>query len=336
MRILLSRTDSIGDVMLSLPMAGFIKKHLPGTEIHFMGRTYTRAVIEACEHVDSFINYDDLRKLSINRASEELKKTGYDACLHVFPTKDIARLVKKSGIPLRIGTGGRLYNWMYCNRIVRFTRRRSGLHESQLNLKLLSPLGIPDHADLSDLIDLYGFTQLPPATEKVMSLISKDKANIILHPKSKGSAVEWGLENFSKLLDILPSDRYHIFISGTDEDAASMASALPGNRVNVTSLLGKLSLDEFVAFIALADGLIAASTGPLHIAAACGKVAIGLYSSRKPIHPGRWAPLGKKAVALVKDENCKDCAGGKVCQCIKDIRPERVRETLDSMLQERF
>ena len=55
MRILISRTDSIGDVVLTLPVAGILKQTFPGCTIIFLGREYTRAVIEACDHVDQFV-----------------------------------------------------------------------------------------------------------------------------------------------------------------------------------------------------------------------------------------------------------------------------------------
>jgi heptosyltransferase-3 len=329
MRILLSRTDSIGDVMLSLPMAGFIKKHLPGASIHFLGRSYTQSVINCCEHVDQFVNWDELEKKGIEEASRIFKKENYDVCIHVFPNKEIAKVAKMAGIKSRIGTTGRLFHWLYCNKLVKFTRKRSDLHEAQLNLKLLKPLSIPTESSFEELVSLTGFTNLPVTTEKVKTLIDSEKINLILHPKSKGSAIEWGLPNFNSLIKILPKDRYHIFISGTEQDQTSIGDAISFDQKNVTSLLGKLSLEEFISFISLADGLIAASTGPLHIAAALNKLSIGLYSPRRPIHPGRWRPIGSKAVAVVNDENCEKCGRGDYCDCMLKIEPQRIADLLN-------
>jgi len=59
-KIIISRTDSIGDVILTLPVAGVLKKHFPDSLIYFIGRQYTRPVIEACEHVDEFIDGDEI------------------------------------------------------------------------------------------------------------------------------------------------------------------------------------------------------------------------------------------------------------------------------------
>ncbi|MDR1792820.1 MAG: hypothetical protein LBR36_05200 [Bacteroidales bacterium] len=44
--VLFSRTDGIGDVILTLPLAGWIKKTYPHAKVLFMGTDYTSAVVE--------------------------------------------------------------------------------------------------------------------------------------------------------------------------------------------------------------------------------------------------------------------------------------------------
>ena len=75
-RIIVSRTDSIGDVMLTLPMLGVIKKHYPQTKIIFLGSNYTQAIAKACKNIDSFINWSELQKQSV---AEQIKVLNADA-----------------------------------------------------------------------------------------------------------------------------------------------------------------------------------------------------------------------------------------------------------------
>ena len=63
MKIILSRTDNLGDVILTLPMAGVLKQHFPGVHIVFLGKSYTRPLIDACEFVDEFLNWDELKQM---------------------------------------------------------------------------------------------------------------------------------------------------------------------------------------------------------------------------------------------------------------------------------
>ena len=44
--IAISRTDSIGDVVLTLPICVWLKKHFPEIKIIFIGSTYTLPIIK--------------------------------------------------------------------------------------------------------------------------------------------------------------------------------------------------------------------------------------------------------------------------------------------------
>jgi heptosyltransferase-3 len=325
--IILSRTDSIGDVMLTLPSAGVLKKEIPGCRIIFLGKSYTRAVIECCEHVDVFADWDEIKKMSAAERLKYFRSLDADAIVHVFPNKEVARLAKKAGIKDRIGTSHRFFHWSTCNERVNFTRRRSELHEAQLNLKLLAPLGITTAYSLDELGDRFGFNKVRPLPAHLISLLHKDKFDLILHPRSKGSAREWGLDNFAKLISILPQERCRVFVTGTKEDGIAMKEFLSQHNTAV-DLTGKLTLDELVSFINASDGLVAASTGPLHIAAALGKRAVGIYAPMRPIHPGRWAPVGKNASYLVLEKECSDCRKNNSCHCIREINAEQVKAEL--------
>ena len=328
-RIIISRTDSIGDVMLTLPLAGIFKKYFTDTYIFFLGSAYTKDIIEACKYIDEFIDWTALSKLSENEAISVLKSLNADTIIHVFPRTEIAILAKKANIKKRIGTTNRIYHWLNCNNLVKLSRKNSDLHESQLNIKLLKPLGIDYDFNLTQIASSYGFYETQILPEKFSRLLDKEKFNLILHPKSKGSAREWGLDNFAKLIEILPAENYKIFISGTSAEAQLMRLEILDKYDKITDLTGKLTLVEFIAFIEQADGLIASSTGPLHIAAALGKHAIGIYPPIKPMHPERWKPVGKNAHYFVKEKICNDCRKTNDCHCMKSILPEEIKEYLE-------
>jgi ADP-heptose:LPS heptosyltransferase len=353
-RIIISRTDNLGDVILTLPMAGILKQEMPGCYIIFLGKGYTRPLIEACEFVDQFVDVENSSSIQHPASSiSSLTALKADIIVHVFPRKEIQKLAKAANIPLRIGTSHRWYSWLYCNKLVHYSRKKSSLHEAQLNLKLLEPLGITRKFSLSEIPSFYGLTKLTSSrVDKLTSssthqltsssahqLISSSAHqlvspqpigvfNLILHPKSKGSAREWGLDNFSSLIGLLSEDKFRIFITGTREEGALMKDFLYQHRNRVTDMTGKLSLAELLSFINSCDGLIAASTGPLHIAAALGKRAVGIYAPMHPIFPERWAPLGENATYLVLDKNCDKCRKSGDCECIRAITPEQVAEKL--------
>ncbi len=292
-KILISRTDAIGDVILTLPLCGVIKEHFPKATLIFLGKTYTKDVIACCQNIDLFLDWNTIK----DNAAEELKKHNINTIIHVFPNKEIAKAAKLAGIKIRIGTSHRLYNWLYCNNKISISRKSSDLHEAQLNIKLaqqfLKTTVIPKPEDLN----LFYNVVKPELKTEFNDLLSKEKFNLVLHPKSQGSAKEWNLEHYQKLIDLLPSEDFQLFISGTEKEALLIKNEIPGFLENpkVINVTGKFSLKEFIAFIGQANGLLACSTGPLHIASMLGIHALGIYPNNRPMFPRRWAPIGEKA-----------------------------------------
>lgn len=322
-RVIVSRTDSLGDVVLTLPVAAILKRLFPQCQVIFLGRSYTRELLNCCENIDEVADWETLENseagLSVLRA---------DAIIHVFPRKEICIAAKKARIPLRLGTTNRMYHWGRCNKLVRLSRRHSPLHESQLNLKLLVPLGAKRVFSLDEIPNLYALTKVPPLSDALRHQLDPQRFNLILHPGSKGSAREWGLENFSSLMELLPKDKYRVFVTGTREEGERMGNEFFSKHPEVVNLCGQCSLSDLICFIANTDGMVAGSTGPLHIASATGRSVIGLYPPIKPMHPGRWAPVGSCAYYLVANHSCSRCRKKGPCHCMLEITPEMVRAKL--------
>ncbi|GAB3852918.1 glycosyltransferase family 9 protein [Hymenobacter terrigena] len=327
---LVSRTDAIGDMVLTLPVCGRLKQFFPGCRVVLIGRTYTAPVAAACPWVDDFLNLDELVKLPGTAQLETLRAYEAAAIIHVFPNKTLARLAQKAKIPLRIGTRNRWQHWLTCNRLVALSRRHSPLHEAQLNAKLLAPLGDtsePSLVEIAHLVRLHATEPLTPQLQQLLRQRQPDQLNVILHPRSRGSAREWGLDNFAQLARMLHQAGHRVFITGTAAEGEELTGWLQENAAFLAAdLTGQLSLPQFIAFIAAADGLVAGSTGPLHLAAALGRHALGLYPPIRPMHPGRWAPLGKHAEFMVFDKpNCDDCRQQPAaCTCIRAIEAAAV------------
>jgi ADP-heptose:LPS heptosyltransferase len=324
---LVSRTDAIGDVVLTLPVAGWLKQQHPGCRVVLIGRRYTAAAAAACPWVDEFLEYDEKQPGPL---LAQLRSYAAAAIIHVFPNKLLARLAKEAKIPVRIGTRNRLFHWLTCNRLVALSRRHSPLHEAQLNLQLLAPLGYRSPLELNEvapLVQLQAAVPLRTEFQQLLAARQPSQLNVILHPCSRGSAREWGLAHFGQLARLLHAAGHRIFISGTAAEGEELADWLRENAAFLTAdLTGQLELPEFIACIAAADGLVAGSTGPLHLAAALGRYALGLYPPIRPMHPGRWAPLGPRAEYLVFERpDCQDCrAQPAACTCIKAIEAAEV------------
>lgn len=325
-RIIINRTDNIGDVVLTLPMAGYLKEYFNNNvEIIFLGTTYTKPIIECCVYVDKIIEYNKLEKLSCKKRIRYIKSLKADAIIHVYPTFKTTLLAFLGGIKKRVGTSRRLYNIFFCNKLINLSRRKSNLHESQLNLMLLKNfLKNFKLLEKDQIYKYYGLTKIPELPSKFKNLIDNRKFNLIIHPKSRGSAKEWGLNNFAKLIKLLPPELFQVFITGTEKEAQEMEYFLKYGKSFAYDLTGKMNLKEFIAFINNCDGLLSNSTGPLHIASALGKYAIGIYAPIRPLFPKRWGPIGINSKVFVKNIECNKCYNNSHCECIESIDPVEV------------
>lgn len=324
-QVLISRTDSIGDVMLTLPLCAWLKEQFPQIQLTFLGKSYTAPILHQYPFVDRVLLLDDLEALPLDEQVHLIQSKNFDAIIHVFPRKSLARLAKKARIPLRIGTSHRLFHWTTCNVRLDFTRKNSVFHESQLNFELLRPFGLKE---LPQLDELQSYTQDFGAQLDAVTLpYQVQQPYVILHPKSQGSAREWPMESYVQLTTLLVDRGYTVCFTGTEKEGAAFRHLLPKNP-HVIDTTGTLTMDQLLYLIKHSHGLVACSTGPLHLAGFLNVRTVGLFISKRPMHPGRWQPLGSQVITLVNDPNCAQCASKNPCNCIEKIQVEDVLNAL--------
>jgi heptosyltransferase-3 len=325
--IAISRTDSIGDVVLTLPICIWLKKHFPSIKIVFFGSTYTSPVIKCLPEIDMVIDWKHIEELPVQERISFIKSLGIDIFIHVFPRKELASIAKRAGIPYRIGTSHRPFHFLTCNIRPNFTRKKSDLHESQLNFELLRPLGIESIPSLNEISDWMTSFKAPQINlpEEINTFLARNHKTILLHPKSQGSAFEWGMKNYIFLANLLLENGCGVIFTGTEKEGLLFRNEIP-HHPNCFDSTGKLTLNELIVLIDKSKGLVACSTGPLHISGVLGKITCGLFSPRKPIHPGRWKALGSEVHIFTHDEKCPNCAKKKTCNCIEKIDPQLVFE----------
>jgi len=316
--ILISRTDSIGDVILTLPVCAWLKKQFPDCKLIFLGNAYTRPVLECFPAIDEIVEWKNLESKSPAEQVNFIRSLKIDTCVHVFPKKEIARLMKKAKVPNRIGTSHRLFHLFTCNIRPDFTRKKSDLHESQLNFKLFEYFGVTAIPSLEEIRELLSVFK---AKEQNLPVMLSEGKKVILHPKSQGSALEWPIEKYVELAQKLAEEGQNVYFTGTEKEGELFRDKIP-QHPNIKDVTGKFLLPEFIYFISKCDAIVACSTGPLHIGAVLGLKVVGIYSQTRPIHPGRWRPVGERVFVLT---NSKEPTEGKIStEYIKQIAVESV------------
>jgi ADP-heptose:LPS heptosyltransferase len=319
-RILICRTDNIGDVVLTLPLAGYLKQGWPGVTVDLLCRRYAAPVVEQCSNVDHVIAFDKEDDPAAVFAGK-----AYDIVIFAFPNRRLAKAALRAGVRQRVGTSHRLFHWLTCNRLAHFNRSRSTRHEAQLNFELLRPLGIDYMPPLADIPALYGLRA--PQLAAAEALRVQAPFNVILHPKSNGNGREWPLAHYEALArQLLALPGLAIWVTGSPAEGAALLRDAPGLFAlpHVHNLCGAGDLTRLTATIGVADGLIASGTGPLHVAAALGRPALGLFPPIQPIDIARWGALGAHAQSLAAPERCASCTGTASCACMAAIDVDAV------------
>ena len=338
-RILLVRTDRLGDVVLTLPMLSALRKHFPDAYLAILLRRYTSPIVERNPHLDAVIPYDeDDRLIPVNEMVRRIKEYRFDFAIVARPMLRVAWITFRAAIPLRVGTGFRYYSILFNKRVFEH-RKDAKRHELDYNLNLLKSIGcsVEDPPDFS--------LQIPPDNEaKIESLfrqfsIDHDKEVVVIHPGTGGSAREWPADFFGKLANRLQEERgAQVILTGAKGEERKVAEVLLGSKGKAIPLVGRLSLMELGAVIKRANLFISNSTGPLHMAAALGTPVVSLFPQLVPMSAARWGPYTSKKRVLVPDKpiNCQDCLHKAMtsCACMASISVDEVYRAACSLLVE--
>ncbi|MGD9153656.1 MAG: glycosyltransferase family 9 protein [Gammaproteobacteria bacterium] len=328
-RFLINRNDNIGDLVLTIPTIGLLKREFPDATIDLLAKSYVKPIADCCPWIDNFINWNDLQALPPKQAAAQLAAQKYTAFLNIFAHKQAAKLANLAKIPVRIGTNRRYYHWLYCNKLINFSRKKSKLHEAQLNTMLLQGLNITAPRSIEALIPLLKIAPKPDKT--VTNLLNPHKFTLVMHPGSNGNGREWPITHYKKLSELLDADKYQILVTGSDKESYISSALCTNESPHIHDLVGKLTLDQLLYLLQQVDGLIASGTGPMHLAAALNTNTLGLFPPLQSAGPTRWRPIGTNANFLLGKNKCseKNCSN-KNCSCMQAIKPIEVSSVIEN------
>ena len=311
--LLIVRTDRIGDVVLTLPLAEIIKKHFPDCKITFLIRDYTKSLLKDHPFIDDvLIMQQQDGKPAIKNNIINISKRNFDTCVVVYPTFTLALIVYLSGIKNIIGTGYRWYSFFFNHKVFQH-RKYAEMHELEFNLKLLEIFGIHEKVEKGKVNFNLKVEENKKLGELIGPFVKEDKAIVIIHPGSGGSAVDLTIEKFKELVLMLDKrNDLEIVITGSETEKKLCDTLVVSERIH--NFAGRLNLGEFTDLINKADLFISNSTGPIHIAAALGKNIIGFYPNLLECSAKRWGPYSDKSTVFVPKNECSDC---KREQCSK-------------------
>jgi ADP-heptose:LPS heptosyltransferase/glycosyltransferase involved in cell wall biosynthesis len=290
------RSDALGDTVVSLPMAGALKRALPEAKLVWVCREYARPVVERSREVDEVRVWDGKK----DAARNEALFAGLDAVVFACPEPELMAAAARAGVPVRVATGRRWVSVRWATRRVWRSRKNRPEHEAMQGLRLLHALAIPArwrHPELQDWQALTGLQGSINST-RVNNLVPSDwgpiQGSVVLHPGNHGSANSWSAKRFAEVASRLLERGVPVVVTGTASERPGLMPVLEALQGHPAALdaVGRWNLSELTDVLGSVGCVVASSTGPLHVASALGTPTVGLYRSVAPFWPERWGPLG--------------------------------------------
>jgi heptosyltransferase-3 len=301
-KILVLHPGALGDIILSLPALGALRRHLPESQITFAANVDFSSIAAA----------------------------GYAARLQSFSTIPIHGLFEPEP-DARFWSGyDRVLSWTGAGNDAFETGLRS-VHASSLVSSWRPRPGDLRHVSrnfLDSIVPWVGraglkvpeIRALPEdrtAAAGMLSAAGKREAPIVaVHPGAGSRTKRWPMQRFRDLAHrIVGSGAWLMVIEGPAEAGLCDELGLPESRVFHCRQLN-LALQK--GFLAHAGAFIGNDSGIAHLAAAMGLPTVVLFG---PTLPENWAPLGEHVVTIRKPSGC-----------LPDITPEEVLSALTEVV----
>ncbi|HMQ69722.1 MAG TPA: glycosyltransferase family 9 protein, partial [Ignavibacteria bacterium] len=298
-RILIVRTDRVGDVVMITPMIRELRKSFPDAFIATLTNTNTQDILINNPHLNQIIA-DDLSKNSFYSVTAKLREFNFTDGLLVMPTERAAYQMFLGGVKNRIGVGRKLYEVITLMKTVSRNKYIPLRHEADYCMDLARKIGVVTD-DLTPEIYITA-EEKKTGMEILRSFnVSESDMKIIVHTGSGKSSSNWSEDKYSELIKRI-IDKYSsakIILTAKEMSDNFKANIISLNSNNIVFPDQHIKrLRDLIRIISNTDLLIAPSTGPLHIASALKIKTIGLFCHRRMNCAKHWGALGSKAVNL--------------------------------------
>jgi len=303
MKALLVRLSSIGDVVHTLPVAAALRQY--GFEVDWVVEPPARPLVEANPAVSRVIPAPAARPAGLARAwatARDLHRMRHDVALDLQGLWKSAAWARASGARRVIGFAGPWRRERLSEVLlgVRVPLRREPSHVIDKNLALLRAL----------TIDAEGHREfpLPPAPEESRR-VSEQLAGrgwrdfAVLNPGGGWPSKLWPPAAFGAVAQGLAARGIVPVVTwGPGEeglaDAVVAASGKTATHCFPTTLL------EYLEVARRARIVVAADTGPLHLACAIGTPVVGVFG---PTDPARNGPFAAADLTVRRQPLCAPC-----------------------------
>ena len=290
MRILVVRTDKLGDFVTALPAIYVLKQYDVNNKLIVCVAPLNAALAKSCAFIDEVIV--DEPKSSVFTLIEKLKLAKIDASITLFSNTRVAFAQFMAKIPRTIAPATKLAQIFYTHR-VKQKRSEVKMAEFEYNLELTKTLF--SDINLEYKKPLLSFEDAKKVYEVFCINNEIEKDVLAFHVGFGGSSdANWNLDEYEVLIrDVIAQNKYQVVLTfGPDEKELYEEMQL---RLRGENVIYYLSLDGLLYFIKLISNFklfVSTSTGTYHLASLVGTPTMTFFGDSKFASASRWKSVG--------------------------------------------
>lgn len=344
-KILVTRTDRIGDLVLSTPVFSAIRAKYPDVWLSVLSFQENREILDGNPYLNEVILYD--KKGSEKGLwgqflfANKIRNRDFDVVIHLHSTNRMHVMSWLAGIPKRIGWE-RKSAWALTHAISD-SKKEGQKHEAEYNFELFKSLGVEKPAILKSF-----FPVSPKAVSSLESLfrhleIPADKKWVVVSPGASCPSKRWPAGHFGEAVRQLSQNPSIVFLgigSPAEKPLIEQVRQAAGEGLfpRFWNLAGLLNLSMLGALLDKSVLLISNDSGPVHIASAVDTPSVSIFGRNQPgLSPVRWKPLHPDAKVLWKNIGCDPCLAHN-CPigflCLEAILPSEVVASAQEFLSQ--
>jgi heptosyltransferase-2 len=297
-RALVRFPNWLGDTVMALPALRSLRSALPSAELWCLG-PWVGTILESEPGIARRLVPPKGVGARLAQA-RRLRRARFDLALILPNSFETALAGWLSGARWRVGYGeGRSALLTHAIR-----SDADPVHQVAGYLRLLAPLGAEgpptpptlaiDAARRMEARRLLGEADLPPGDPRVGLQLGA----------ALGPAKLWPSERIAALATRLEARGIHPVLLGSPEARGLADAVQAAAKGSIRSLVGRDHPALLAALLSEFAALVAADSGPAHIAAAVGVAAVTLFG---PTDPRLTAPLGPRQRTLWRQPACSPC-----------------------------
>jgi ADP-heptose:LPS heptosyltransferase len=352
-KILIIRTDKIGDFIIFSPTIKYLKNLYPDYKLYLLADKEILPLIGFFPEIDIFIPLD-VKKFQFNifyyfKIFFQLKKMFFKKVFNPVYSRTITvdELVHIANSGEKIGFYGdnntpenikKFYNKFYTN-LISIKKYSTSLSEADRYKEFLINLGYSEEKVMSLIPHIEVGEEILKEAKIILKKCGWNGSKfVVVHPGAGYIYRIWPIERFQKAILFLKQKGYEIVLSG-GKDEKWISELIKKNIPEIIDLIGKVDLKIMAGVLCLADFYFGSETGILHLAAAVGCPTLCVLGGG---HFGRFFPYGdlnKNRIVYDKNMKCMndnwECAKynkNKTAPCVEGIKIEDVLLELDNLI----